>query len=105
MSADNGIRIKKKDGKFEVFEYCASTDHETFRKRFDDLEAACIYAEAQQTEYGISYVMNQPSPEGETWPEMLNRLRLMAAGDDQWDLSDNDRKAIGEAVERLSFSR
>jgi hypothetical protein len=36
---------------------------------------------------------------------MLSRLSLMASGDDQWDLSDNDRAAIRYALDQLRVPR
>jgi hypothetical protein len=37
----------------------------------------------------------------ETYKEQLDRVRLMAAGDDVWDLSDNDVAALVAVVKRL----
>jgi hypothetical protein len=37
--------------------------------------------------------------EPETFAEQIERLELMADGDSQWDLSDNDRAAIRALLE------
>jgi len=38
----------------------------------------------------------------ESWPDQIARLRLMAAGDGDWDLSPNDRAAIQAALDKLA---
>ena len=51
--------------------------------------------------------MGGQDPEGvssmteETFQEQIERLELMAAGDPQWDLSDNDRAAIRVLLEKF----
>lgn len=40
----------------------------------------------------------------ETWEEQRARLKLMARGNDKWDLSPNDERAIAAALERLDLA-
>ena len=40
----------------------------------------------------------------ETFAEQIERLELMADGDPQWDLSDNDRAAIRALLENYRAS-
>jgi hypothetical protein len=46
-------------------------------------------------------VDEEPRAASETFEEQLDRLNLMADGDSQWDLSDNDRAAIKAVLVKL----
>jgi hypothetical protein len=67
MSADNGLIVRKADGRFDVYEYNASTGSEFHLTRCRTLESAVKWSQHYQqenvVEYGISFDL--PEEEGE----------------------------------------
>jgi hypothetical protein len=61
MSADNGIVIAKgRDGRFYVYEYCASVDYRHVEdmgllSEYKSLEQALSFASDYGSEYGVNY--------------------------------------------------
>lgn len=61
MSADNYQQITKEDGKFTLYYGCASNDWRKTIGTYDTLEEAIRASKERDTEYGLSFNLDEPT--------------------------------------------